>query len=166
MIGTDFYTLMPIQTAEHYAGLVDELGYVLSGKFDTAATPDTTTNTFQKGCLMVKTDALNGVAAVYQNTGTLVAPAWTLMDVAGAGGITALTGDVTASGNGSVAATIANSAVTTIKIADNAVTGAKIALASQVTGSVMYYNGTDWIQLAPGADGAVLTLAGGVPTWA
>lgn len=65
----------------------------------------------------------------------------------GGGGITALTGDVTASGSGSVAATIANDAVTsakiasqtvdsldiknrsitTIKIADDAITSAKVA---------------------------------------
>lgn len=54
----------------------------------------------------------------------------------GAGGITALTGDVTASGAGSVAATIANNAITSAKILDgtiatadlanNAVTSAKI----------------------------------------
>jgi hypothetical protein len=42
-------------------------------------------------------------------------------------GITALTGDVTASGNGSVAATIAANAVTTGKIADSNVTFAKLA---------------------------------------
>jgi hypothetical protein len=44
-------------------------------------------------------------------------------------GITELTGDVTAGpGNGSQAATIANNAVTTVKINANAVTGAKIRL--------------------------------------
>jgi hypothetical protein len=42
-------------------------------------------------------------------------------------GITALTGDVTAAGSGSVAATIANNAVATAKIANSAVTTAKIA---------------------------------------
>lgn len=42
-------------------------------------------------------------------------------------GITQLTGDVTASGSGSVAATIANNAVTTAKIIDNAVTLPKLS---------------------------------------
>lgn len=42
------------------------------------------------------------------------------------GGITALTGDVTASGNGSVAAAITNNAVTSAKIVDEAVTFAKM----------------------------------------
>ena len=76
----------------------------------------------------------------------------------------AVSGDLTLANTG--AFTIANSAVSTAKIAANAVDGTKIAIASQVTGSIMYYNGTDWIQLAPGTDGQVLTLAAGVPTWA
>lgn len=42
------------------------------------------------------------------------------------GGISTLTGDVAASGSGSVAATINNSAITTAKIADGAVNSAKI----------------------------------------
>lgn len=76
----------------------------------------------------------------------------------------ALSGDATLANTGAL--TIANNAITTAKITNNAVDGTKIALSSQVTGSIMYYNGTDWIQLAPGSDGQVLTLAGGVPTWA
>lgn len=52
---------------------------------------------------------------------------------AAAGGITALTGDVTASGTGSVAATIASSAVTTSKINDTAVTYAKMNSAAIAT---------------------------------
>lgn len=44
----------------------------------------------------------------YLNTGTTASPVWTLLDVAGAGGITELTGDVTAGpGNGSQTATVA-----------------------------------------------------------
>ena len=85
----------------------------------------------------------------------------------GSGGITALTGDVTASGTGSVAATIANNAVTsakiasqavdsldiknrsitTVKISDDAVTSAKIA--SQVIDSADLKNrGTTLLKLA------------------
>jgi hypothetical protein len=83
-------------------------------------------------------------------------------------GINQLTGDVTAGpGTGSVAATIANNAVTTAKIADNAVTGAKIALTSQVAGDIMYYDGTDWVRLAKGTAGQVLTMNAGAtaPEW-
>jgi hypothetical protein len=53
---------------------------------------------------------------------------WQSEAAAGGGSaITALTGDVTATGPGSVAATIANNAVTTVKILDANVTTAKIA---------------------------------------
>ena len=34
------------------------------------------------------------------------------------------------------------------------------------TGDICYYDGTKWINLVAGTDGDVLTLAGGVPTWA
>ena len=49
--------------------------------------------------------------------------------------------------------------------ADNSITGAKIAMGSDAAGDVLYYNGTDYIRLAKGTNGQVLTLAGGVPTW-
>ena len=50
----------------------------------------------------------------------------------------------------------------TITPSDNTVTGAKIALGSDV----MYYNGTNYVRLAKGSNGQVLTLASGVPSWA
>jgi len=37
---------------------------------------------------------------------------------------------------------------------------------SYVTGDILYYNGTNITNLAVGTNGHVLTLAGGVPTWA
>ena len=39
-------------------------------------------------------------------------------------------------------------------------------MGSDAAGDVLYYNGTDYIRLAKGTDGQVLTLASGVPTWA
>lgn len=66
-------------------------------------------------------------------------------DVGGGGGITALTGDVTASGTGSVPATIANSAVTNakvatgidaVKIADGSVTNAEFQYLGNVTSDI------------------------------
>jgi hypothetical protein len=62
-------------------------------------------------------------------------------------------------------ATINNSAVTTAKIAANAVDGSKIALGSDAAGDLMYYNGTDYVRLAAGTNGQVLKLAAGVPSW-
>ena len=45
--------------------------------------------------------------------------------------------------------TVSDDSVTTGKIADNAVTGAKIGLTGNAQGNVMYYNGTDWVVLGP-----------------
>ena len=54
----------------------------------------------------------------------------------------------------------------TITPSDNTVTGAKIALGSDAAGDVMYYDGTNYVRLAKGSNGEVLTLASGVPSWA
>lgn len=60
---------------------------------------------------------------------------------------------------------VTGTGLSAVVIADNAVDGTDIALGSDTTGDVMYYNGTDWIRLGVGANGTVLKLAGGVPTW-
>ena len=41
---------------------------------------------------------------------------------------------------------IAANAVTGAKFADNSITGAKIALTGNVSGDIMYYDGTDWVR--------------------
>jgi hypothetical protein len=66
--------------ANHFAQIVDDKGYVQFGYFTTDATPSTTTNVFQKGCIMTKKDAISGVSSNYENIGTLVTPIWALMD--------------------------------------------------------------------------------------
>lgn len=83
MSGTNYYTLIDTDV---YAYEIDDEGRVLRGKFNTLATPPTTANTFEKGCEMTKTDAGNGIGAVYQNTGTFAVPAWTLMPLTGGSG--------------------------------------------------------------------------------
>lgn len=82
--------------------------------------------------------------------------AWTLFT---AGGITALTGDVTASGPGSAVATIANLAVTGAKIAN-----ATIDLTAKVTGALPIANGgTGQATKAAGFDAlSPLTTAGDI----
>jgi trimeric autotransporter adhesin len=69
-----------------------------------------------------------------------------------------LTGDVTGSGTGSFAATIA----------DNSVDGTDIALGSDAQGDVMYYDGTNWVRLAAGTSGQFLQTQGAAanPIWA
>jgi len=56
----------------------------------------------------------------------------------------------------------------TITPSDNTVTGAKIALGSDAAGDVMYYNGTNYVRLAKGTAGQVLTVNSGAtaPEWA
>ena len=61
---------------------------------------------------------------------------------------------------------LSNNAVTTDKIIDNAVTGAKIAMGSDAAGDVLYYNGTDYVRLAKGTSGHVLTQGASAPSWA
>ncbi len=65
-----------------------------------------------------------------------------------------LTGDVTGSGTGSFATVIA----------DNSVDGTDIALGSDATGDLMYYNGTDWVRLAAGTSTQLLH-SGTTPSW-
>lgn len=59
-----------------------------------------------------------------------------------------LTGDVT----------LSNAGVTTIE--DNSVDGTDIQITANATGDLMYYNGTDWVRLASGVSGYVLTSNG------
>jgi hypothetical protein len=65
----------------------------------------------------------SATGAIYKRAGGTYSAIYTPSN-----GITALTGDVTASGTGSAAATITNSAITEAKIANGAVTQAKIAV--------------------------------------
>ena len=64
--------------------------------------------------------------------------------------------------------TVADGSITTAKLADNAVTGAKIALGSDAAGDIMYHNGTDYIRLAKGTANQVLQINSGAtaPEWA
>ena len=63
--------------------------------------------------------------------------------------------------------TVSDDSVTTAKIQDNAVTGAKIAMTSDAQGDILYYNGTDYVRLPAGTSGYALKTAGGGqnPAW-
>lgn len=84
MAGTNYYTIIKDTS---YAYEVDRDGYVLKGKFDTIASPLTDANVYQKGCLMTKTDAAPATSTLYENTGTLAVPSWTLVGTGGGGGM-------------------------------------------------------------------------------
>ena len=63
--------------------------------------------------------------------------------------------------------TVSDDSVTTGKIADNAVTGPKIAMTSDAQGDILYYNGTDYARLGAGTNGQALKTAGtgANPAW-
>ncbi len=69
--------------------------------------------------------------------------------------------------NAITVAELQDNAVATAKILDNAVTGAKIAMGSDAAGDTMYYNGTDYVRLAKGTAGQILTMNSGAtaPEW-
>ena len=127
----------------------DEYGNAMFGECTVALLPSAVAG-YAIGCELVATDT----GAHYYNLGTAASCTFSLAGTVAAGSVTATE--------------LASNAVTTIKIADNAVTGAKIALASQAAGDIMYYDGTDWIRLAKGAAGEVLTMNAGAtaPEWA
>ena len=63
--------------------------------------------------------------------------------------------------------TVSDDSVTSGKIADNAVTGPKIAMTSDAQGDILYYNGTDYARLGAGTNGQALKTAGSGanPAW-
>ena len=65
----------------------------------------------------------------------------------------------TASGD----ALIDNAGVITIQ--DNAVDGTDISISAESNGSLMYFDGTDWVNLGVGTAGQILSISGGIPTW-
>lgn len=138
--------------------------------------------------LNVFTDLLKGLAPAsgggttnfLRADGSWAAPA-------GTSGITALTGDVTATGPGSVAATIANSAVTNAKMAnmadatiksnisggaaapsDNSMSAILDYVFGSAQGSILYRDAAGWNDLGPGTSGHFLQTqgAGANPQWA
>lgn len=68
---------------------------------------------------------------------------------------------------GRQAGNIVASQVATAQIADNAVDGTKISIASTSHGDLMFYNGTDWVRLPATGSGNILRTngPGADPTW-
>ena len=52
-----------------------------------------------------------------------------------------------------------------LSIAANSIDGTHIQLGSDVSGDIMYYNGTNYVRLGKGSDTEVLTLVSGAPDW-
>jgi hypothetical protein len=77
MAGTSFSTIAKSATN---ISLTDGNGYGLFG--DCTGAPDTSAGLYQHGCIMVRSDTSTGTVAVYQNTGSVAVPVWTLFDTA------------------------------------------------------------------------------------
>ena len=69
--------------------------------------------------------------------------------------------------NAITASELADDAVDTDAILNNAVTGAKIAMGSDAAGDILYYNGTDYVRLPVGTAGQSLKVNSGAsaPEW-
>jgi hypothetical protein len=68
--------------------------------------------------------------------------------------------------NAITVAELSDNSVSTAKIQANAVDGTKIAMGSDAAGDVLYYDGTDYVRLAKGTSGHVLTQGASAPQWA
>ena len=64
-------------------------------------------------------------------------------------------------GTKSLVGAVADGAITTSKIANNAVTGAKIAMGSDAAGDILTYTGTDYVRLAKGTASQTLKMNSG-----
>lgn len=74
--GTNFFSKL---SGTVDVALTDALGKAVLAKC-TGSIP-TTADTFQKGCVMLKTDAATATVGLYTNTGTLATPVWSSVDV-------------------------------------------------------------------------------------
>ena len=121
-------------------------------------------------------DGTNGQALTTNGSGTLSFTTISAGDPSMGGDLSGSASNAQIVANAVTATEIASNAVTTVKIlnanvtgakiATNAVDGTHIALGSDASGDIMYYNGTNYVRLAKGTNGEVLTLASGVPSWA
>lgn len=124
--------------------------------------------------LIVWNDATGGLTpeGFYYNAGTSGSPIWSKV-AAGAVLTSTLSDGKIWIGNASNLAvektmsgdvTISNTGNTTIGA--NKIDGTKIDLGSGANGGMMYYNGTDWVDLAPGTSGQILQSNGAAaPSW-
>lgn len=69
-------------------------------------TPDTTTNTYEHGALMIQIDSGTGTNGIYQNTGSSASPVWTLLDTGTAFSLPTVASDATTTTGDSFALTM------------------------------------------------------------
>ena len=85
--GTNFATTLPGSTVTKIV-LTDDTGLAILALANT--TGETTAGTYQIGCLLIRTDA----GTLYQNTGTVAIPVWTVngTGASGASGASGVSG--------------------------------------------------------------------------
>lgn len=93
------------------AALVDASGYAYFAKC--TGTPPTTANLYQKGCIMIQTNATS--AGIFTNTGSLASPVWSLagqdattQSLSGAGAVDVVSRVTNVTSTGVNALTLAN----------------------------------------------------------
>lgn len=92
----------------------------------------------------------SGTTSLEQRT-----PAQVLTDI-GAAAASHAHGNITSTGSiGSTAG----------RIVTTGANGSLQAMAGTATGQLLYWNGTEWVNVPPGNSGQVLTLVNGIPTW-
>ena len=84
------------------------------------------------------------------------------------GDVTGTVGNIQIPDNSITSAMIAPGVIVAQDIATNAVNGTHLAMGSDAAGDTLYYDGTDYVRLAKGTAGQVLTMNGGAtaPEWA
>jgi len=125
---------------------------ITCGQKTTSGAPDTTSGKYIPSCFIQNL----ADSTLYVNIGSTASPSWSIVD-AGVSGITALTGDVTATGPGSAVATIA------------ALHGSKLnsSVGTPFTNEVLQYSGNPaigWVNAAHiigTASGGSVTFGGG-----
>lgn len=137
----------------------DENGYAMEVKCLAANIPSAVAG-YATGCELIAEDT----GAHYYNTGDESSCTFELNTTIAGGSV----GTTELASLSVTTEKLDNLSVTTGKIAADSVDGTKIAIASQASGDIMYYNGTDWVRLPKGTAGQVLTMNGGgtAPIWA
>ena len=114
---------------------------------------------FEEGCILQDTKT----GTEYKNTGTVAVPLFAAgntnaITLASAKILVGNSSNVAAAATVSGNATISNTGVVTV-------TG--LTIASQAAGDILYFNGTNWVRLAKGTAGQVLTMNAGAtaPGW-
>lgn len=173
--GTNYFTNY---TSAVQLGLTDEQGYAMFAKC--TGVPITTGGIFQHGCLMNRTDSGTGTNALYQNTGSVAVPVWTLLDtgveqdatvLVDSNGVVSVSIGTTASAvNGLVVTNSATGSVSAnaVVLSPGAPSGSDAAISISITPkgvtgltTIGLSNGTGTITVGSSSGAQTLVLGGG-----